>query len=79
VKLLSWKWFLDKNFGPLVPFTSGVSTLLYVGTGRVCLDVMLGLDNIPPFVVMPDYPKFTHKCTLSSNKLSIQIVISISF
>jgi hypothetical protein len=37
MKLLSWKWFIGKNHGSPVPFMSGVSTLLYVGTGRVCL------------------------------------------
>jgi hypothetical protein len=45
VKLLFWKWFLGKNPGSPVPFTSEVFTLLYAGTGRVCLGVMLGLDE----------------------------------
>ncbi|MCH92877.1 hypothetical protein A2U01_0013823 [Trifolium medium] len=42
VKLLSWKWFLGKNHGSSVPFTSGVFTLLYSETGKVCWGCRVG-------------------------------------
>jgi hypothetical protein len=45
VKLLSWNWFLSKNYGSPIPFTSGVSTILYAETGRVCLGIMLHLGE----------------------------------
>ncbi|PNX60570.1 hypothetical protein L195_g060248, partial [Trifolium pratense] len=35
-----------KNLGPLAPFTSGVCTLFFAGTGKVYRDVVLGLRDV---------------------------------
>jgi hypothetical protein len=45
VKLLFWNWFLGKNLNSPSSFYEWVSTMLYVGTDKVCCGVMLDLDG----------------------------------